>query len=106
MIIRFGIFEKVNQGKPEVGDYVLGDISELPRNNALRSYLRSHIGRISRLTAPSDTDNSIEARYDPPFSDSEKKFFDSRNERWVEIVYWSKDKKDLEKLLKYQKFGL
>jgi len=82
MIIKYKIFEKLNQGEPEVGDYII---------------IKNKIGQI---TNDFPNLNNKPATYETKFD----------NQIWWisfdEIRYWSKDKKDLERVLKTKNYSL
>ena len=83
MIIKYKIFEKLNQGEPEVGDYII---------------IKNKIGQITNDFPPNS--NNKPATYETKFD----------NQIWWisfdEIRYWSKDKKDLERVLKTKNYSL
>ena len=130
MIIKFQLYEKLNQGVPEEGDYVICEPQSFHKAPEIKEYLSHSIGRINRIGGEEyHSGRSIESDHLIYFTDIPQnksfdmlnffdfkrrdkndysgefniycKFFNSRN-----IIYWSKDKKDLERLLKTNKYRL
>jgi hypothetical protein len=102
MITRFRIYELIDQGKPEIGDYVIcKDSGSLYVND----FLKSQIGKVVRT----DTENRVFKQLYPyvvQYSDIPKSLIgsfmmdedypNSRGFYLYEILYWSKDVKDLD----------
>jgi len=118
MIKNFKIFENINQGEPEVGDYII--VYE-----QFEDELNSNIGELIKIFSKNTDDyknSDYDVRYDYPYIvkfDNLSKKLQSDKGLWntdfpshtriysrKEIKYWSKDKEDLQKILDAQKFGL
>lgn len=116
MITKFKIYESINEGEPKVGDYVI--CHEKTDNNALmyrkiEKFINSNIGKIVR-----ERDDIFVFWVDfeeIPNDNKFKMFFSSGEvntpETWrkmkrKEIIYWSKNREDLEPLLASKKFNL
>ena len=92
MITKYKIFEKLNAGvSPKVGYYVIIE----------PTYYRNMIGMLRRIKR--DDKNSFNTKYYIWFPDISDAWFDFFED---EILYWSIDRKDLEKVLREEKFGL
>lgn len=113
MITNFKIFENINKGEPEIGDYVIceekiGSISQF-----IKDFVNSNIGKIMAiLDKPSVYDFWI--HYDIPDDEKFKLFYSSNEEvpsSWRkmkrnEIKYWSRNKEDLEPILAGTKYNI
>jgi len=114
---------EMNENKIDVDDYVILnddiDYQSLDGNN-LRDYLNSHIGKIYRIRTRSRNDKIIPI-YDIEYKnapDDIRKFLsftinDDFSESYLErsrdayeIKYWSKNKEELELILKSNKFNI
>ena len=105
MITQFKMFE-FNISKPQIGDYVLCK-ETLESNLPERSiFIENNIGEIIRYNTkhPRESIYQYIVFYEtaPPylFSNSEREMSDE------EILYWSKNKKDLEVILATKKYNL
>lgn len=113
MIIKFKIFEAFNEGKPKVGDYVLGESVRDPESKSvLNVFLKENIGKI--IDIRKSTPQGLFWKY---FITYEKhiptvKFREdigsipcmALHEKYIK--YWSDDKKELELLLTANKYNL
>jgi len=98
LIKNFKIFEKLNIGKPKVGDYAIIEFNLQKINTIVK------IDHISKMGSPFNymvkfIDENFYF-YDYGFSD------DVQAVRRDEILYWSKNKKDLELQLQANKYNL
>ena len=87
-------YEEINQGTPEVGDFVLCDISRnTVTNDELYQAYTTTIGKIVTMD-----DNNYEVYFD---SIDDFDYFHNS-----EIIYWSKNKSELEYVLNAKKYNL
>jgi len=108
MITKFKIYESINDGEPEIGDYVICD----PDFRNLFNFINNNIGQI--INYPSTTDKYVIKYENVP--ESIYSFFDvnislsghtyKRYFQRDEIIYWSKNKEDLEHLIQSKKYNL
>lgn len=97
MIIRFKIFEKINQGdNPEIGDYIV-----INSNDKDYEEYNNYIGKIAE----------IEVNRDHPRRTVYWTIFDNNEEgrRYIfryEITHWSENKEDLEPILAAKKYNI
>jgi len=119
------LFEELNIGEPQIGDWVI--CKDLVQNDALsdgivslNKFLEKNIGRFIRL--PNDNDinmQSIKKKYkymiqydnvpyefEEDFHFGEPRDNDCRIMRREEILFWSKDKKDLDPFITANKYNL
>jgi len=94
-------FEK-NDNKPELGDYVI--VSEI-NNSIVYDFISNSVGRF--VVFIDNNINQYHIRFDDIPEELNSFFsYDCRNYRLHEILYWSKDKKDLEIILQSNKFNI
>ena len=93
MITNFKLYESFNEGKPEIGDYII----LYPRNNTVMMSFVDKIGKISDIFITSDKILKYSADFD------ENRLFNIELDR---IDYWSKNKKELEEILDAKKYNL
>jgi len=125
MIKKFKLFEKINDGKPEVGDYVICKLAYqyFERQDELNLFFENNIGQITHIIPFTDGSFQYDVRFEniPQFHfrsgifSSRKrvsnknvgnKIFNVRRKGNNEIVAWSKDRKELEIKIEANKFGL
>ena len=113
MIIKFKIFEEINDGKPQVGDYVICE-EENFNKNPVKKYVNENIGKIIKIHSPNsilwflieyDID-FITCGFDIDKFQLEEDPIGCRNMNRDEIKYWSKDKEELESILSAKKYNL
>lgn len=92
MITEFKLFENINEGEPQEGDYILHRNRRLGN---LYDVLNVTIGKIIKLRK---VYNEAEVLYDKPIG---KMMTDLDN-----IEYWSKDREDLEAFIAAKKYNL
>ena len=109
MITKFKIYEAINQGKPEVGDYVICD--DILAEGPVKNFILNNIGKY--ITYNKNTHYSYIIEYDNIPNDIIQKFkknaFHGDNCKRMgidEIKYWSKDKEELEEILAENKYNL
>jgi hypothetical protein len=110
-------YETINNGQPKVGDYVLCD--EI--SSSTKEYTRNNVGKIIFIIDESnmqkyrlfdDFKYIIRYEYKGEIIDSEitqdEDFFDGycRRMKSEEIIYWSSDKRELNAILKSNKYNL
>lgn len=110
MIVKFKLYESINQGEPEVGDYVI--CHERGIDDELTDFEDSHIGQIVRDDYDLE-EFSYLVKYDYP--ENLTSFFNSSCAgddkgarafgRW-EIKYWSKNREDLEHIISAKQYNL
>ena len=114
MIIKFKIFESLNQGEPKIGDWVICELMQniseiIPDNETLDTFISSNIGRIVRYENLSDC-HSYYVRYKTKIPYNIKKWFDVDIFKFdfarEEIKYWSKNKNELELIVAAKKYNL
>lgn len=113
MIIKFKLFETLNQGQPEKGDYVLSKVEDPvigEELNKLDDFLQNNIaqitgydcGRLILQFGKMSIDYEINCHFDRNrFSDDMRRYSSINN-----ITHWSKDKEDLEMYLASKKYNL
>ena len=101
MITKFKIYENINQ--PQIGDYV---ICKDDYYDKLNEYLSKNIGEIigkNKIT------NIYFVKFDEMPQIINKFYFNSDNERGFiqkDIIYWNKDKSELEVTLNSKKYNI
>jgi hypothetical protein len=106
MITKFKIFENINEGRPEIDDYVL--LKYATYHNDMTNFLNNNIGKIIFI----DDNFCIIEYYNVPdlinhrfdynkINNTYKKTFKTRF-----ISYWSKNREDLEDILMANKYNL
>ena len=107
MIVKFKLYESINEDKPEIGDYVICEDSTNGDKNLLE-FENTHIGRIFADDHPLEEWNYLVKYENFPFS--LRSFFtfseNSRAFSLSEIKHWSKNKEDLEHVLNAKKYNL
>lgn len=125
MITKFKIFENLNQGQIEVGDFVLcqidyNSLSVPGRLSEINNALLTHIGTVNKI---SEYPNNIfkDWKYYIKFKiDKDEDFWycftfngNEKNENYKiigikenEIKYWSKNKEDLDVIVKSIQYNL
>ena len=103
--------ESLNEGNPEVGDYVIClNISKngskyYVDNSKFANYLNNTIGKIYSINYDnySINDDRYLIEYDnyPGWGERE-----SKSKRYFDVTYWSKNKSELEYILQTNKFNL
>jgi len=97
--------ESLNEGNPEVGDYVIclndnnsSDGMYYEKGSVYDIYLNNNIGKIISIN-----DNRYLIEYDdfPGWNGRE-----SKQRRYFDVTYWSKNKSELESILQTNKFNL
>jgi len=112
MITKFKIYESIDIGEPELGDYVICDESVEP---ILSDWLKANIGRA--ITTENRNGCIFDVYYDnePPgnisFYFQGPKMFKLKERyyrpmRRDEILHWSKNKKDLDFFIDAIKYNL
>ena len=111
MITNFKLYEKLNDGDPDVGDYVICSDSKFNNEN---EFIKDKIGRIIKIddntnktfpytifpyTITYDNIPNLLMNYE---IDNIRAIILSRKN----IQYWSKDKKELEQILQANKFNI
>lgn len=91
--------ESLNEGEPEVGDYVIAYNYFYEKNSIYDIYINNNIGKF--ISISDDGQYLVEYQNFPGWKGSE-----SIQRRYVKIKYWSKDKKDLETILNTDKFNI
>ncbi len=106
MITKFKIFENINEGKPEIDDYVLLDYRKY--RNDMTNFLSSNIGKIIFI----DDNFCILEFYDVPDSINYRFEYNKINNTYKKTIkpnkisYWSKNREDLEEILIAKKYNL
>jgi len=113
MMIKFKILETINNGRPEIGDYVICHSKQIGK--IFYNFFATHIGVIINTPTynygeeekelyQNALNNNVYIKYeglkDSNFLGSTVKF-GIKN-----IKYWSKNKEDLQKIIDSEKFGL
>ena len=121
MITNFRIYEFINQGKPDIGDYVIckeevEGLINVDITNELNNFLLSNIGKVIGTKGgeiSEDYDNEYPYLISYEKVPRKLKFcfeYSSDNNARVfginEIEFWSKDKKDLESIISAKKYNL
>ena len=112
MITKFKLFEALNEGKPEKGDYVLAKIDNPIGEELIKlnDFLQNHIAQITGYDlgrailqfSESSKDHVINCHFDRDrFSDDMRRYSDLKD-----ITHWSKNKEDLEDFLAAKKYNL
>jgi len=103
MITKYKIYEKIEIIKPpfEIGDYV---ITKSQNAGLISIFTDNNIGQLLKYY----NNNGCRIKYDN-IPKNLKGFFDNTDVRGFDlnqIIYWSKDKKDLEVILASKKYNL
>jgi len=103
MITNFKLFETINVGKPEIGDFVI--CNEDDSTSEVTYFTSNNIGKYIKYNY------DIEYHYAIYYEDTPKDlgvYFSNgeRNMTLDEIKYWSKNKEELEYIIKTNKFNL
>jgi len=125
MITKFKLYESVNKGEPEVNDYVICGPNHYlfdPANPAFKKFITNSIGLIWKHPSKNiyivkyfDIPESFgnDSAYIPSnaffqYSDYSKglKIGNSLQFELKDIIYWSKNKEELEKVLKIRNYRL
>jgi len=103
MITNFKLYEKLNDGMPEVGDYVICSKSDFSSDE----FVENNIGKILK------DDKSNYYPYYITYDNIPDSLIDRRVNKIAtilfkrkDILYWSKDKEELEAILQTNKFNL
>ena len=114
MITQFKIFESINQGEPQKDDYVICAIDPSFNSTGCIEFVRNMIGQVIEVNpsfAPIGKPYYIE--YKNLEREMVIKCFDvihnlngSKHISREEILFWSPNKEDLEKILTQQRFDL
>ena len=103
MIINFKIFEAINKGKPEVGDWVI--CHNRGRSTNLEFSSENYIGKIIELKNKHFEEDMFLIKYEnEDLPETLKKVPIYYSEKYIK--YWSKNKEDLETILAANKYNL
>ena len=119
MITQFKIFENVNHGEPEVGDYVICH-SHMDFFYEVNDFTKTNIGEIIKIDSQVDKykyeyDDNIDVIYMVKYENVPKTldflvFKDYDCDSFVmykdDIKYWSKNKEELEKVIEAEKYNI
>ena len=94
MITKFKIFEALNEGKPEIGDYVIC--------NGKNIFLKNNITKIKEIR---QSNNSGDKEYHLR-ADDKREFSIAQINMKNYIEYWSKNREDLESILQSKKYNI
>jgi hypothetical protein len=111
MIINFKIFEKLNDGNPKIGDYVLLNINWYYNDKKFDYFLNNTIGQISKIEKENNKNYipNINNKYQILFDTTEKFKLLQHNRIKVydkQIKYFSSNKEELEVILNSNKYNL
>ena len=101
MITKFKLYEAVNQGEPEIGDYAIFSPDIPPYNAEFGEYINNYIGKIIKMD-----DWLLDVEYE---NMPEKFNVHKNNIRQIPtdyIKYWSSNKEDIEEILATNKYNL
>jgi len=107
MITKFRLYETLNQGHPEIGDYAIIDYSDNEKSQLNKNYYNFITSMIGKIVEPNPywKDKFLfQIDYGGDIFN-----YGGTNYRLVksnQIRYWSKNKEDLEFILLQKKFGL
>ena len=120
MITKFKLFEEINVGEPKVGDYVICE--EIPQSTPKFQYadviefLKNNIGKIKKISYNPDPNLEGVERYsyivaynNIPLSLITYFLSGKNNARRMfkdNIIYWSKDRDELETILLSKKYNV
>jgi hypothetical protein len=94
------LFEEINQNTPEVDDYVICS-GEHFEGSALQPLIKDNIGKLIRIEQVKNNADLYYILYE------ENKYFKDDIQFWrEEILYWSKEKEELEHILDAKKYNL
>ena len=106
MITKFKFYEAVNQGEPEVGDYIIANIDDFGGN--IEKIINNNIGILINIVEEIDvTSEPFCVKY--PGADFGESDNFERDNWWFsesDLVYWSKNKEELEEILATKKYNL
>jgi len=108
MITNFKLYEKLNDGVPEVGDYVIcGGKFLIGSHKLFRNAVINNIGKIINY----DSTYKYTINYNYKFGGNINYYtnLEGDNNYYTnseDILYWSKDKKELEQILQANKFNI
>jgi len=128
MITKFEIFESLNSGEPELGDYVIcsaGIIRDLLMTATELDFVSNNIGKITRVLKESEkgpfrvlkeSEKGREVEYIVGYRDIVEEivrwhnwkgdFVNDYKVKCEEITHWSKNISDLERVLAQKRFDL
>lgn len=111
MITKFKIYESLNKGKPEIGDYMLVDKN---LNDELNNFTMNNIGKYIK-----NNDKFLHFKYLIVYEnvpDNMKQYFYENEDTLflknclkvsnTQIIYWSKNKEDLYPFITANKYNL
>jgi len=115
MITIFKIYEKINDHKLEVGDYVL--CNDTVPSEDIRNFISNNIGVCVNDFNVENSNDEFKSEYyeytiqykDIPEKLKIWRWFSIGGERTMygeEIIYWSKNREDLEEILMSKKYNL
>ena len=107
MITKFKLYEAINQGEPEEGDYVI--CKEVENYSigppSIKDFVENNIGQFVDFTV--GLIYAYIVKYENVPDEIEENFEKNcRRFNIIEIKYWSKNRKDLEELLAIKKYNL
>ncbi len=97
MIIKFKLFEEINK-LPEIGDYVIVDGYEAGYAEKGIHFFNTHIGKIVNI---SNINKVCQIEFEEKFEDESALFCGTDK-----LIYYSKNKKDVELYLASMKYNL
>ena len=128
MITDFKIFESINEGRPDVGDWIVCDLGDeidyMKKYKQIEKFFSENKGFILKANFQ-NFDNEYKVRYYPS-SEKDRKIYDSFRKQngyennihggmanvdvidivGPEIKYWSKNKEDLEIIIQSNKYNI
>jgi len=108
MIIKFKIFESLNDNSPQVGDYVICHEGTMLQEYELCDFLKSNIGQIINISGFLNANYRVKYKKRPAGSPAFY-FYTFENIRNIrnfdisEIKHWSKNKEDLEPIAQFNR---
>lgn len=115
------LFEELNIGEPQIDDYVIcKDLDVDNSGDYLNFFLLNNIGKFIRLSNNYDVNvtslpekykymiqyDNVPCEFEEDFHFGEPRNNDCRIMKREEILFWSKDKKDLESIITANKYNL
>jgi len=106
MITKFKIYESINDGEPDIGDYVIIETND----EEYKHYSNKYIGKIIEIERNKNPTPNFPNTKRDIFRILFEDFDTRRSDREIiwryEIKYWSKNKEDLEPLIAAKKYNL
>jgi hypothetical protein len=106
MITNFKIFENIDEGEPEISDYVICDESDYSSDPKIKEYVKNHIGQFIEINGQYPRMSAYKYMIYYPDVDDSILNGNKREMSKEQIIRWSKNKEDLEQYIFAKKYNL